>query len=211
VREFSYAASPELARADTPAPAPAPGASPAAVPGEVKPFSYPETDRKPAQGTPADQLPDAVRKLREERGTGQWGSPQNDYRDSGLEAALALPEIPAEQQAMVAAEYREIFRDYSMSTSEARDAVSLARDVIASPPDEATQGEWRREAVDQLVRLHGGDEKEATASLELARAAIARDPRVADLIARHPGLGDHPKFVMMMVEKGRQEKARGRL
>jgi len=172
-------------------------------------FSYEKTSQAAPQGVPMDALPEKVRELREDPARRMF-SPQNDYRDAGLEEAFDLPDVPDEAKAAAAAEAREMFADYGLSTAEAKDVLQLARSNLANPPDEATEARWRDEAWSGLVRAHGGDEKAAQQALDVAKKLLERDPRAA-AICTHARLGNHPAFVRMVVEKARSEKARGRL
>lgn len=202
---FSYPASDH---AEAEADISARGESRAAPPGTEAPqFSYDKTDQPLPQGAP--DLPEAVRSLREQDEARQMFSPQLDYRDSGLEEAFTLPEITEELRAAVVGEYKEIFADHGMSTNEAREVVSLARELTANPPDEATEATWQGEAWQRLVETNGGP-KGAKEALELAQRLVARDPRVAHIL-EVTRLGNHPKMVELMVAKARSEKARGRL
>lgn len=172
-------------------------------------LTYDQTDKPVPQGMPPEHLPDEIRALRDADDDRRMYSPQVTYRDAGLEDALAIPEIEAEEQSASAAEYREIFADHGMAPDEAREVVQLARGLTASPPDEATQESWRAEAWRRLVDENGG-EKGAREALELAQRLTARDPRVGHILEA-TRLGNHPRVIAMMVSKARTEKARGRL
>jgi hypothetical protein len=85
--------------------------------------------------------------------------------------------------------------------------VGLAREIAATPPDEATEQQWQAEASKRLREMHG---QEAGNVLALARQLVARDPRVAALLDS-TRLGNHPRVVELVVQRAIAEKARGRL
>lgn len=211
---FSYPNSTHAQCASDPPAAQAPTAKPVASDPPADPLADAAAviyrDKPKPKGAPADQVPPVVRDLREQDDARKMFSPQNDYRDSGLEDALAgVAEVADDVKAAAAAEYREIFADNGLNTTEARDVVSLARELVANPPDETTQQTWQADGWKDLVRTYGG-EKGATEALELAKRLVMRDPRVAQLLD-HTRLGNHPRIIKLMVEKARSERSRGRL
>jgi hypothetical protein len=116
---------------------------------------------------------------------------------------------PAKIKSKATAESKEIFCDLGFSAPEARDVVSLVKQVSENPPDEATQASWQKEAWADLVRSSGG-ENGARESLGLAKKLLNRDPRTKQIVLSL-GLGNNPRIVKLMVEKARAERARGRL
>jgi hypothetical protein len=214
---FSYPNSqhtPPAAPAAAPASAPAPAAPAAASEqptAEPKPFIYSNTNQPAPQGVPAEELPERVRELREQRKAESFFSAQNDYRDAGLEDAFAsvqADEITDEVRAAAASEWKEIFADHNYSAAEAREAVSIARELAANPPDEVTEAKWQAEAWTALRAQYG--DKGAQEALDLAKQLVARDPRVAAVL-EHTRLGNHPKIIQQLVAKARSERGRGKL
>ncbi len=211
---FAYANSnhnvePSASEAAQPA-ASAPVTDTPAVQPELRAFSYSNTQH--ANDAPRDavavEVPEETRARREADADRKMFSPTKDHLDAGKELDQAFAEVPAEVRAAVVGEMKEIFADHGLSANESRDVVSLARQIGANPPDEATEQQWQRDAWEDLVRARG--EKGATEALDLARQLVARDPRTTKLLDT-TRLGNHPRFVKLMVEKARSARARGRL
>lgn len=99
------------------------------------------------------------------------------------------------------AEAREVAMDLGAEDADLQTLASLAREA---PTDEQVDA-WRAETQQYLQRMHvsAGD-------LDLARALVARDPRLAAYLDS-TGLGNHPKVVERMISLAKTQAALGRL
>lgn len=176
---------------------------------DAGPAEWPSAATEPKTSAQQDQdhLPDAVRELRGQREG--WHKPENDYRDAGLEDAFGAFGLSDQELQGVVGEYKQIFADHGFTTTDAREVMDLARTVIDNPPDAETESTWQTEAWNELVKTSGGV-KGAREALQLAQRLVQRDPRVAALLEA-TRLGNHPRMILKMAEKARQERARGRL
>lgn len=186
----------------TPAPA-APTAPAAPVAPEAPPAAAQPNQQTPQQE--ADPL-DRVREIRANDMERRLYSPHKTYGPELNEALAQVPGSSPEQVAAVAAEYREIFADHGMTADEARDVVSTFRADVSA--NETTKSSWRAQAMDDLTAAYGPHG--AAEALALAQQLVARDPRMAHLLAV-TGMGDHPRIVARAVELARRERSRGRL
>lgn len=185
----------EQPEADAPPAAPATEGQAGAPPQ----LAYDKTDQPPPQGVPADQLPDAVRELRENDDARRLFSPQTTYRD-----VIKIDDAWPEENKAAAAEWREIAADVGLSVSDTSELADIIYGTKEIPSAEVLVG-WEREALDDLRREYG--EKGAQQALADAQRLIARDPRVAYML-EETGLGSHPKFVAHVVRAARSQRGR---
>jgi hypothetical protein len=116
-------------------------------------------------------------------------------------------EVSPEVASAASTELREIFADVGASGNDAAEFLSLAAQMTAAPATPEARAELRASAIDAVNRQYGNDAKSA---VDDARALVARDPRVAAMLAS-TGLGDHPQAVLKIIELARSAKMRGQL
>jgi hypothetical protein len=142
-----------------------------------------------------------------------------DFTDPALRmTALTVDDIKdpegaepmtAETRQAVVNEWRRIAGDAGLSSAELGEVVSLAKQITASPPDEATEAAWNAQNVEQLISA-AGDASQAQRDLDLARALVARDPRLFAWLEKTK-MGSHPQVVRLVLEKARSQAVAGRL
>jgi hypothetical protein len=174
-------------------------------------------DAKPAPDAQASQeealrpeVPDNVKALRDGQVERKVYSPQKTFADAITEDVFNAPEITPEVRAVATAEIREMFADAGLNAQEAKEFVTLAKQLAAEPPSPERELEMQQEAVQRVIDANGGDREAARADLELARKLVARDPRVGRLldITR---LGNDPRVIATLIQKARAERIAGRL
>lgn len=168
-----------------------------------KSFSYAETNKPELQGWPAEELPDGVRTLRDADAARRLHSPQKLYAD----VIPADDAWPPENKA-AAAEWREVLADGEIPPNEARELIGVFQGLNELPSDDKVAA-WGTEAMGELRRVYG-NEREATEALALAKAMVARDPRVQQFL-NASGLGNHPTFVLHAARIARSQRGSGRL
>jgi hypothetical protein len=139
---------------------------------------------------------------------------QSTYADSIKESDLVLPpDATPEQRRVVAvatAEMREMFADIDLAPEEARDVVSWAKEIAATPPTPEQEKQTQGEAIARVLRRNGGDEEATKADIILAQRLVARDPRIGRLLDV-TRLGNDPRVIEVLIQKARQERIKGRL
>jgi len=123
-----------------------------------------------------------------------------------IDAEDAAPEL----KAAAVSEFKAMANDLGLAPAEVREVVSLAKTIRAEPPTPEAEQEWQQAACKHAVELAGGDLEAAAADLNLARALVARDPRLVQLL-ESTRLGNHPQVIELMIQKARSERMRGRL
>ncbi len=171
--------------------------------------------REPEDAVPI-QVPEAVKELR------KGDSPLFDGRQAYSTAILIddfqttpeeggnVAEIPDHVKTAAVQEYRAIFHDLGVAPTEAREVVTLARQLGKEPPTAELEADWVRQASQRLVDMNGGSIEEANTALSLAKALVQRDPRLKAVLEL-TRLGSHPRVIELMVQRARSEKMRGRL
>jgi hypothetical protein len=185
---------------NSPAPA-VPAEKASAAPGITHPpelqLSYGKTDQPAPKGAPSDQLPPAVRELREQDDARKMFSAQVTYKD-----AIKAADGASEQDKAAAAEWREIAADSGLSVEETRELVSVF-EGMTQPPTAEVKAQWEAEAISELVREFG--KEGAVDALTDAMRLVARDPRVRDFLDS-TGLGSHPAYVKRLVQAARSNR-----
>ena len=92
---------------------------------------------------------------------------------------------------------REVAADYQVDATDASELVSMMRQLPQVSEDD--RAKWHADSV--ALNIPRED-------LERARAFVARDPRVFDLLERS-GLGNHPRVVQRVVHLAREHAIRG--
>ncbi len=158
-----------------------------------------------AKQLPPEDLPPAIRELRETDPARAMFDDGAAYAESGLDKLLEAQGIIGEAQQAELRAWNGMLADHQIRAHEARELVE-----IASMPatDEAVEA-WRGDAERALARDLGPGWK-ASQDFRDAQRLIARDPRLADYLARS-GLGSHPRVVKLAIEKARSERLAGRL
>lgn len=167
-----------------------------------EPISAPEPAPEQHAG-----IPDEIKQLREQDADRKMFGAQSMLGDIPIEEAFAEVDVPDEVKSAAAAEFREIATDVGLSSPEAKMVLSEFRAALASPPTLEARAAGVAEAQRQLAAKYGEDVPQVLAD---ARALVARDPRVAQLLERS-GLGDDPKMIMRMAELGRRARIAGKL
>lgn len=188
-----YNNSPGMVPLETAAP-PADNSQPAADDSAAMPLA------SPAQNGGLASIPENIAALRK----GTLYDPALTFRH---DLHLTSPELPPEAAETAGAELRRMAGDIGLSSPELRDVVAVAKGIDRSPPDEATEDRWRSEATHELSHRYGPQAHEA---LTLARALVARDPRMGAVL-ESLNLGNHPRVVMLLAERAYAERKAGRL
>jgi hypothetical protein len=164
--------------------------------------SEPQQGEKPA-------VPENIAKLRaDDPARGLFDVTQHYGPEVGLEDALGdAAEATPEMRAAAASEFKQIFADHGLTQAEAREFVTIARQVAKAPPTEELQRTWVETAERRLKEIYGTGMQEAVAD---ARRLVSRDPRVAAILS-HTKLGDHPEVIELMVRVASSERLKGRL
>lgn len=188
MRELSYENSSHQAE-------PASIANDAAQQDQARSFAYPTMHEQQNPPKGAEQVPEAVRKLREADSDRRMFSPQKSY----AQALPIDPEWPTKVQATIA-ELREVAADLGLSDVEARALGELLQREPASDEERAASRA-------ELQRRYGPGADEELAE---AQKLVARDPRFREFMDA-AGWEAHPRLVMIFADKARAERARGRL
>lgn len=177
---------------------------------------FPKTYAEPQEGADPDAIPDEIKELRSSDRERLQFSAQSTHGDTisaddflGADGA-EVEGVTAELRARAAHEYREMFADVGVSADEARQMVSLAKQLGAAPPTPQIEEQWQGEIVKRLLDVNNQDIDKANADLALAQRLVHRDPRIAAILEK-TRLGNHPKVVELFVQRARQERLRGRL
>jgi hypothetical protein len=186
----------------TPPSASQPSPTPQQAEQKAEAFFSEGNPSKEEHGSTVIEVPEEVRALREADSARAMFSPQKTYAD----AIKSGPDWPAENQA-AAAEWREVAADFELSTDQTRELAELVYGM-QELPSEQTRGEWWADAQRELRRAYG--EQGAQEALADAQRLIERDPRVACFL-RETGLNAHPRVVMLVAEKARSARTRGKL
>ena len=91
---------------------------------------------------------------------------------------------------------REVAADYHVDATDASELVSMMRQLPNVSEDD--RGKWRADSL--ALNIPRED-------LDRARAFVARDPRVFDLLERS-GLGNHPRVIQRVVHLAREHAIR---
>lgn len=156
-------------------------------------------DEQTAPEVKPSELPEAVKALRDQPERKIY-SAEGTYRDALRRSEFT--DTDPEMDKAVNAEISNIFQDLSISSTEASTLVTLAR----TPATEEQIASWATESNRHLATLG----KSAQEDLQLARALVARDPRVGQML-NDTGLGSHPAVVEMLVLKAKSARLRGEI
>lgn len=120
------------------------------------------------------------------------------YGAQGQYAALIPDDVPD----LDARAAREVAADLGASPAEIGEFVGVLRQQHATPATDEQRAAWRAEAVED-IKARGITH----ADLDAARALVARDPRVAELLDR-TGLGNRADVIRAFVQLARKQRLR---
>ena len=127
-------------------------------------------------------------------------SPQTNY-------STALPDDANDVFTDVPAA-REVLADLHVDAAAAAELLTMMRQL--PQVTEAARADWHAQSLALTVPAKGTNTPQVSAAdLELARAFVARDPRVFDLLDR-TGLGNHPRVLLHVTHLAREHALRGR-
>lgn len=162
--------------------------------------------QKDAEPVQLDPVPPEVQELRDDIARRMY-SAQDTLREAIPEAPdefCEAQDVDPKEERKARAEVREMCADLDLGPSEVQSLRQRAERLRETPTDVITQ---REAAVDALNREFGQGAKQAWRD---ARALVARDPRVAQLIEAM-GLGDDPDTVLLLARKARSQRLAGKL
>lgn len=153
------------------------------------------------------EIPEAVKQLR----AGQIHDPALRYGSAISESDFVDGDEPAPVgvKTAVVHELRRMIADVGLSPVEGRELVTLAGQLTREPPSPEEEAAWVAESTATLLKRDGSPE-DVQHDVDLARALVQRDPRLAKLL-EVTRLGNHPRVIALCIEKARSEAARGRL
>lgn len=208
-QETTPEAAPTAPAPTTTATPPAPEA-PAAAPAEPPPGHY-IADLSGKSGTgPASPAEIAERGTLAERLAQESDALPHgpEVRVALLRAAQEAGKDDAEAQA-VADEWASNFRAHGLSSADASDLVTIGAGIQRNGiPDEATEERWLNEIPERL-RSEFGSPEAAEQAADLARAWVARDPRLRQYLER-TRMGSHPRIVLAVAKAARQAHKAGK-
>lgn len=163
-------------------------------------------EAKPASETPTapDELPDAIRELRDDPLRRMFGA-QGTYASVQLEEAMKDVATDPAIKTAAATEFREIFADIGASPQDARELVDAASRLHAEPMTPERDATNANDAIGALNREFGND---AASALKAARQMVTRDPRLARMLDASR-LGNDPAVVVKLAYLARSQRARG--
>lgn len=198
---------PEAAPSANAAPAPA---APAATPAEPPPGHYiadltGKAGTGPASPAEIAERGNLAERLAQESDALPHGP---EVRVALMRAAEAAGKLDSEAQAVVD-EWAGTFRAHGISSADASDLVTIGAGIQRNGiPDEATEEGWLREIPERL-RAEFGSAEAAEQAADLARAWVARDPRLRQYLER-TRLGSHPRVVVAIAKAARQAHKAGK-
>jgi hypothetical protein len=140
---------------------------------------------------------------------------QADALPHGSEVAVHLGRaaeaagLAGDEAAAVAGEWQATFRAHGVSAGDAVDLITIGAGIHRDgPPDEDTEAGWVREVNDRL-RSEFGSAEAAERAADLARAWVARDPRLCAWLER-TRLGSHPRVVLALARAAHNARKAGR-
>lgn len=117
--------------------------------------------------------------------------------------------LAGDEAAAVVNEWGATFKAHGISASDAMDLTTIgARIQRDGIPDEATEAGWISEINDSLRREFGSAEA-AERAADLARAWVARDPRLCDWLET-TRLGSNPRVVVALAKAAHKARNAGR-
>jgi hypothetical protein len=135
----------------------------------------------PAKAYTGDtNAPEAIRAERKADGARALYSPQAAFKFALPDDAVSGADVPA---------WREVAADVGASPEDAAEFVRL----VSQPADDEQRAQWAAES--KALNI-------APADLQAARAFVARDPRLFELLDA-TGLGSHPRVVARVVSLAR--------
>jgi hypothetical protein len=117
-------------------------------------------------------------------------APGVEHRDSFKDTDLVG--VPAELQAVVGQEIREVLTDLALTGSESKELVADYRAAVRNADPAPTKAVVHDAIIEKLNSEFGYS---ATTALKAAQALIARDPRLADIVNKLP---DGPKTAQII-------------
>jgi hypothetical protein len=181
----------------------------AAMYGKPPAAPAPAESAKPADtpAPPKAEVPKEIQELRDQDSARRLYTPQATYRDALPDNLLAeAPDLPAEVQSAVVAEFREMAADFQASTQDVAE-VRRAINSVTAPPSTEQRAQWHDEIVERLNAEYGTGAKQA---LRDAHKLIARDARMVKIL-NHNGVGDHPDLVLKFARLARTARLNGKL
>jgi hypothetical protein len=154
-------------------------------------------------------LPESVKTLRD--GDSKMHDPTAHYTTAIAEDDIVDgEEMAPEVKTAVVNELRRMMADTGVSGVEAREVTNLAKSIRDNPPTDENEQQWREESMKLAMDMANGDAAQAQRDVDLARALVARDPRLGKILdATH--LSNHPRVYALVLQQARSERARGRL
>lgn len=200
-------AKPEPPAVSSPAPASTPTETPPA--DERAPLTEQEAAEnlfgEKAQELPEPNLPPGIKELRESDEERRMFSPQGTFAETLPDSMLAeVPDLDDKTKAAAVHEFRELAADLDLSPIDVRGLIDRASLLGKEAPDPSAQQD---EAVAALNAAFGDSAYQAWQD---ARALVARDPRVGQIIDAL-GLGDDPQTVMLLAHAARRQRTAGKL
>jgi hypothetical protein len=153
-------------------------------------------------------VPEGIAKLRE--GDPAMYAPETPYEQAISADDFAEDETPEEVKSAVIGELRRMAHDTGIAPDELREVVSIGKQLAAEPPTPEIELQWQQQAVKRVLELNDQDVKRAQADIDLARALVARDPRLVKILEA-TRLGNDPRVIEKFVQLARRERLRGRL
>lgn len=140
---------------------------------------------------------------------------QADAMPHGSEVAVHLGRaaeaagLAGDEAAAVAGEWAATFKAHGVSAVDAVDLTDIgARVYREGIPDESTEAGWVSQ-INERLRSEFGSAEAAERAADLARAWVARDPRLCDWLER-TRLGSHPRVVLALAKAAHNARKAGR-
>lgn len=139
---------------------------------------------------------------------GSDGPPLGQPVDVAFQRAAEALGLPGHEQQELMSQWKPTFEAFGLDESAAIEMVEIGRSAAQRAPDEATEARWLAQCEDVLAREFGGAEAAARAA-DLARAYVARDPRLVEYL-EETRLGSHPRVVLAVAKAAHNARRAGK-